>query len=445
MNSCLRVIAVALLVLLPGALLVLLRARENGSGVQLSAETPVQFARPLREPPITANPTFQHELSMADWANPEAEWYPLKEDVGPPEKAALHRRPFPGDVEFSIEPKLLDPNFFRLELSVSNERAPKRDGYVFRYGCDPDSGDGSPISSVELLRAGKIVARQVFFELPHQFSLRRCGHYIVGSVNARPILTCRDEQPLSGRHIAYFARGVEIPFEGIRIECLNVRDEYFSEAPVDWRTAGSAIAEVAARWQSDSRKTFFSLTNNRSLGQNAVLWNKQKFPGDVCMEMFVATRMQGERGQPYTYTRDFNVSLCNDGSDLTKGYTFLWGGFGNRYSAILRNGVEVARMEKTIPTDMNFTRHWFNYRIERRGNRLSFRVDRFFTNNRESTKAAEIVYVDPEPLPCSRLAIWTYDNALSISRVRIAGERRAGEDPGMPIKPPKFIIEEMEH
>jgi len=441
----LRVIAVAVVVAFSGALLVLLQAREKNEILVLTAAQamPVQYARSLREPPITANQTFQHILPMGSWADPESDWISVPANGGPSAKAAWHRSPFPGDVEFSVEPKLLSTDSFRIALSVSNERAPNRDGYAFRYACEPDAGDGSPQSRVELLRAGKVVAAQMFFELPRQFSLRRCGHFIVGSINARSILTYRDEQLLSGHNVAYFAQHAEIPLELIRIDCPNVRDECFSEAPVDWRSAGGAIAEVSARWQSDPRWTFFSLSNDLRGDKNAVLWNKRKFPGDVCMEMFVGTRMQGERGQPYTYTRDINFSLCLDGSDLTKGYTFLWGGFGNHYSAILRNGVEVARMKKTIPTDMNFTRYWFHYRVERRGNRLSFRVGRFF-EDKDRLNGAEMVYEDSDPLPCTRLAIWTYDNGLAISRIRIAGESRAGEAPGVPIAPLKVLIPETE-
>jgi len=394
-------------------------------------------------PPTTANAVFHAEYPMYEWANPKGDWLQVQRVyTGPTVTYFRHRMSFPGDVEFRLEPQIQRSDLFQVSLVIADNAATKQEGYLFRYRCDPDLNGGSPRSRVELLRAGETVASQDFFEPPHQLSLRRCGSYIVGSVNWRTVLTYRDEQPLTGSQIAYITQGATVPFNTVRVECPNVRDEFFFSAPVDWRTAGSAIAEISARWQCDSRWTFYSLQNDRSAGKNAVLWNKRKYAGDVRMEMFVATRQAGERGMPYMYTRDINVSLCPDSSDLTKGYTFLWGGFGNRYSAILRNGVEVARMEKKIPTDLNFGRHWFYYRVERRGNRLSFCVDLFFRDDTNESKRTEMIYEDPDPLPCTRLAIWTYDNTIAISRVRIVGESKPGENPGAPIPPMKFLIEE---
>lgn len=412
-------------------------------GTRLFSSVSPQPLLPNSEPPMTTNAVFFAERSMGVWAYPESEW--LQEAcvyIGPIVDYRRHRRPFPGDLEFRLEPQIQQSNQFSVSLMIADGETLKDEGYQFRYRCDPDANGGSPYSRVEMLRAGKKVATRDFFEPPCQLSLRRCGNHIVGSVNYRAVLVYRDDQPLTGSRIAFLTQGASVSPYTIHIECPNVRDEVFSSAPVDWRPAGNAIADIAERWQCFSDWTFFSLQNDRQAGKNAVLWNKRKYTGDVRMEMFVATRMAGERGQPYTYTRDINVSLCPDSSDLTKGYTFLWGGFGNQYSAILRNGVEVARMEKKIPTDMNFNRHWFHYRVERRGNRLSFAVDRFFATEVDGVRRTEMVYEDPDPLPCSRLAIWTYDNSIAISRVRIVGESRHGENPGAPIPPMKFLIEE---
>lgn len=392
------------------------------------------------EPPITSNTAFPAELPMYNWAGEDADWVEHRRVyTGPVVKYFQHRSPFPGDVELRLDTAVQTPEFFSISLVIADARASKQEGYLFRYRCEPGPG-GSPRSRLELMRAGETLAMQDFFEPPQQISLRRAGNHIIGSVNNRAILKLHDLEPLNGRDIAFITQGVQVPIELVRVTSPNVRDDYFSEAPTDWRTTGSAIAGIRNRSQEDPRWSFFSLENDRAAGNNAVLWNKRKFPGDVSMEIFLGTRMAGERGLPYTYARDVNVSLCADGSDLTKGYTFLWGGYGNRYSAILRNGVEVARIEKKIPTDMNFHRHWFHYRVERRGNRLSFSVDRFFKT--ESNARPELVYEDPNPLPCDRLALWIYDNAIAISRIRIAGESRPGENPGAPIPPMKFLIEE---
>src|SRR5262249_47041420 len=153
-------------------------------------------------------------------------------------------------------------------------------------------------------------------------------------------------------------------------------------------------------------------------------WNKTAYPGDVTVEFFVSNKMEGERGPPYTYARDMNVTICSDGSDLNKGYTFHFGGNGNTGSFITRNGVEVKRSAKpiTIPTDMNFHRHWFIMKIEKHGSRVSFRVDRYFEDEKDAKgeKIGELAFEDPNPLTGNRIGLWTYNHAIMISRVRIS-------------------------
>ena len=96
----------------------------------------------------------------------------------------------------------------------------------------------------------------------------------------------------------------------------------------------------------------------------------------------------------------------------------MFGGHGNAGSMILRNGVEVRRHGARIPTDMNYHRYWFAYKVEKQGGRISFRVDRFFSDSKQS----ELVYEDEQPLQGDHVAIWTYDNAIMLSRVRISGD-----------------------
>lgn len=216
----------------------------------------------------------------------------------------------------------------------------------------------------------------------------------------------------------------------------SFHDERFSNAPSNWRTAGAAKAEVTNRSQEDPRWTFYTLGNDRKRGKPAVLWSKYLYPGDVTLEFYVGNKMEGERGQPYVYARDINVTICSDGSDLNKGYTFMFGGRNNAGSFILRNGVEAARHPAKIPTDMNYHRHWFYVRIEKIGNRVTFRVDRFFAGSNTS----EMVYEDAQPLSGDRIALWTYDHAISIARVRLSGSGSAEmEDPAFvpaPLKTP---------
>ena len=171
-----------------------------------------------------------------------------------------------------------------------------------------------------------------------------------------------------------------------------------------------------------------------------MLWNKFKYPGDVTVEFFVGNKMETERGKLYTYARDINVTICSDGSDLRKGYTFMWGGRNNQGSMILRDGVEVARTNKAIPTSKSFHRHWFYVRIEKRENKVTFRVDQYFSGEPKR----ELTFEDPNPLSGSSIALWTYDHAIMISRVRISGEGGTEtEHPDREISPLKTVYDDL--
>jgi len=392
--------------------------------------TPASFSRfklsflPEAEPLVTTNAVFEDELTMADWTSPTSEWYPPRDQIfvdGRPVNLLWHRSQFPGDVELVVEPREYLEAKFELALSVAKDGQGKNNGYVFKYKAGDSSEGPSRTSTVQLIRQGEVVKEAHLSDDPRQLStvaLRHCGKYIVGMINGRPVASYRDDQPLSGSKVAYYTQGIQVRTEATKIISNNFRNDLFSSAATAWRTAGAAIAEVTNRWQCDPRWSFFSLKNDKRRGKPAVLWSKGLYPGDVTVEFYCANKMEAERGQPYSYARDINVTIASDGTDLTKGYTFMFGGMNNQGSMVLRNGVEVKRVGARIPMDMNFHRHWFSIKIEKQGGRLSFRVDRFFAND----KSSDLVYEDSVPLEGNRIAIWTYDHALMISRVRISGE-----------------------
>jgi len=381
---------------------------------------------PEREPLVTTNAIFEGETLMNDWTNPTSDWYPPKEQVlveGRPVNLLWHRSQFPGDVELTVEPREIAEPKFEVALSVAKDGQGKNNGYVFRYRAG-DAGEGpSRNTTLLLVRQGETVAEKVLAEDVRQLtslSIRRCGRYVVGMVNGRALVSYRDDDPLEGNRVAFYTQGLTVRTEAIKIVSDHFRNELFSTAPTTWRTAGAAIAEVTNRWQCDPRWSFFSLKNDRRVGKPAVLWSKALYPGDVSIEFYFGNKMEGERGAPYTYARDVNVTICSDGSDLTKGYTCSFGGQDNAGSMIYRDGVEVKRVGKAIPRDMNYHRHYFSMKVEKRGNQVSFRVDRFFVS--DTSKSGELIYEDTQPLNGNRVAIWTYDHAITISRVRISGE-----------------------
>lgn len=375
---------------------------------------------------VTVNAIFDREASMQDWASPTSEWFPPmpKTIDGRPVTLMWHRSQFPGDVELMIEPHAITDADYEVAVSIAKGGEGKDNGYVFRL-----RGEADGTRRLHLIRNGQKMTDKTIWGTGDNLTsiaIRRCGKYITGIVNGRPALVYRDESPLSGGRVAFYTQNISVHAEAVKITNEHCHNDVFTTAPVDWRTAGFAIAEVANRWQCSPNWSFFSLKNERSRGKPAVLWSKHLYPGDATVEFYVAHKMERERGEPYVYARDINVTICSDGQDLTKGYTFMWGGHNNAGSMILRNGVEVKHNIATIPTDHGNSRvpetdwhhHWFAVRVEKRGSRVTFRVDRFFSNEPDE----EMSFEDPEPLSGSHIAIWTYDHCILISRARLSGQ-----------------------
>lgn len=427
-------------------------------------------------PLISANAVFGAESTMRGWTQTDNEWIPaqrLVEVDGRPVDARWHGGQFPGDVELSMEPRrVLQPDY-EAGLSVSKDGRGRNNGYIFRYrspaaaavaakterakkkmssppSSSPTVAAGTKNSAgkkeakeetarpeVIFIRQGRQVMRKKTpfpVDKLHSLAVRRCGKYIVGLVNGRPAAVFRDDHPLTGSKVAYFTRGLRAKAEAFKILSPGFFNDDFSRAPTDWRTAGNVIAEVTNRWQCDPRWTFMSWKNDRTKKegtQAAVLWSKKKWPGDVTVEFYIGNKMERDRGALYTYARDINVTLSSDGNDLTKGYTFMFGGRKNAKSYILRNDKILAERPVRIPTNPGIVhRHWFFVRVERRSLpngkvRLSFSVDRFFAKE----PAGEWVVTDDKPLQGNRLALWVYDHAVMIARVRISGTVAGTEDP----------------
>ena len=401
------------------------------------------------EPLVTTNAIFEDEETMSDWTNASKEWQAQQAAItvdGQPVVPLWHSNQFPGDVELIVEPRQINEERHELALSVSKDGKGAHNGYIFLYQAGRKSEDGKPATILKIIRAGEPVAERVLagnaIRDLSSLSVRRVGPFVVGKINGKPELVYHDDKPLEGAKIAYYAKGVEVRAESSRIVSDHFLNELFSSAPVRWRTAGYAIAEVTNRWQCDPRWSFFSLKNDlqfKDKGGTAVLWNKGLYPGDVMLEFYVGNKMEAERGQPYySYSRDINVTLCGDGQDLTKGYTLMWGGHGNKATYLYRNGVEVKRVEGTIPNEQRLVhRAWMSVRVEKRGNKISFHADRL-----PGHAPIHLVYEDPDPLEGNRVAIWTYHHAIMLSRVRITGEGgTVQESPDLEFLAPKTIYE----
>ncbi|HRR81644.1 MAG TPA: hypothetical protein P5118_15795, partial [Planctomycetota bacterium] len=140
----------------------------------------------------------------------------------------------------------------------------------------------------------------------------------------------------------------------------------------------------------------------------------------VSVEFAVGPKMDTSKGgTAYKYTRDFNVTICADGQDLSSGYSFLYGGWDNKETAITRGNTVVARCDSVIPRSSGIHRRWFYLKAEKRGNTLNFFVD----------GVRVLTYKDPDPLPGNRVGIWTWGNGIMVSRVRISARALGGTEP----------------
>ncbi len=414
------------------------RALARSASVQLSGEL---------EPLPSINPIFATDREMTNWSSWQGDWAMNPRD---PKKVRWHRAKFSGDVTLLVEVAKLEKDDYELALSVAKSGVKAKNGYILKLvrpvpeglAAEAKSGEGLPAgAALVLTRNGVTVAQSL---VPGSgrvwtLALRKAGPFLIGYVNSRQVLTFIDSAPLTGQKVAWYGRGVKVEDDGFRVYSPAVLNYPFSKAPSDWRVA-AGLWEVSNRWQCDPRWSFFS---GRSLSHQertmtgaeanlpadkklqAVLWNKREFGDNVVIEFFAGIKMLRRRGARYQYARDINCTLSADGKDVSSGYSFLFGGFDNDHSAIMRKGKEVARTSSEerhrIPRRSNIHHRWFYVRAERRGAELHFTVD--------GGRVVDLKYTDPDPLPGKRMAIWTWDCGIIISRVRVSGAGARGFEP----------------
>ncbi|MBC7287426.1 MAG: tetratricopeptide repeat protein, partial [Armatimonadetes bacterium] len=212
----------------------------------------------------------------------------------------------------------------------------------------------------------------------------------------------------------------------------NVLDYTFSSAPTDWYVA-SGLWGTTNRWTCSPQWSWFG--GMAELGPAAV-WCKHVFEGDIVVDAYVAFGMLYGYPRSYKNPGDLNITICGDGASLFSGYTFVFGGWQNDRTAILKNGRVIAEnfdviapvFEDGYPGTYEFHRKWWNIRARKVGNRLQLFVD--------EKLACEAT--DPSPLSVGRVALWTYDNRIIIARTRIYYERLSGSP--SPLPPERWAV-----
>ena len=372
---------------------------------------------------FTTHDVFSAEASMKDWAVRQSDWHQAAESVGGhAETVRWHRADFPGDVELEAKIERL-PKGSRLWLALAGDGASVASGYLASLWRGEES------YRVTIERQGKELARRSLKlpRPPRLFAAERVGHAVLAHVDGKVALTAEDAEPLSGPRLAWAAHDVGMVKDGVNIYSRHVTVYTFHKAPADWRALAGAW-EVTNRWACDPRWSFFA--GERQDDSLAAMWNKRDFGHDVTVEFAAGIRHDPDRGgSKYAYASDINAVICGDGHDLRNGYNFVFGGWRNEHTRILRNGQTIAETRSVrFPRNYSIHHKWFYFKIQKQGGRIRYWVD----------NQLALECTDPQPLTGGKVALWTWSNDIMVARVRISApgdapcELPAGPPPSQP-------------
>jgi len=207
----------------------------------------------------------------------------------------------------------------------------------------------------------------------------------------------------------------ELWANAIEICAAGIKTYSFKKAPTDW-LAQNGIWEVTNRWQCDPRWSFFSGVQNNG---TTCLWNKLLHGDNITLEFFAGPKMNRSLGNHYSYAADINAVICGDGKNITSGYSFMYGGWDNAASQIVKNKNIIAQNKKIkIYRNKKIHHQWFFIKIRKNGNKLSYWID--------NQLVAEII--DPKPLKGKRFGLWTWNNGIMIAQLRISTNSKLNTD-----------------
>lgn len=410
-------------------------------------------------PVASINEVFDQELLMKVWSGKAGEW---RSSPGGAryDQVYWHRAFFYHDTELEAnlplpeETTLTKESILALSLCKNTGDTAPENGYVLHYRPREKS---APL--LTLFRSGVQVAEASLDEksAPRRILFRKAGSLLLASVDGRTRLTYMDSTPLVGPRVAWACRDYQVPSGNVSAINRNLLTYSFNSAPVDWVT-GAGVWEVTNRWECDPRWSFWAgmpadvaakrvkslqkklspesawkalnLKNQILLlpdpeEPHTVLWHKQGFQGDMVIEFFLGQMMDGDQGgtQYKNYVRDFNISFAADGENLMSGYSFIYGGWGNSRSAILRKEKIVAEVNQGIDLT-SAHRRWLRLRVEKSGATITCSTYTTINPNEPDKQVLETLrFEDPDPLPGNRMAVWSYNCGILITRARISAEK----------------------
>ncbi|MCW8129660.1 MAG: PDZ domain-containing protein [Planctomycetota bacterium] len=349
------------------------------------------------------NEIFAAEQDMERWANPALEW-DRDEKTG----WALHAYRFPGEQAVVLN----RPKFDQLELALGGGAdLPARGGLRItlsgRIANFSDHG-GRNAKALELPAAG-----------PYQRVAVRAGaDQVFLDVDGQTLTWTREPEAAKQDGDRLAVRGLKNLGDPrtVRVTSRGTYEYTFDGAPADWKVACGRWG-LLNKWICDPRWSWFGGRSSTV----AAIWNKQVFGGNVSVDAHVAVMMEQD-DPPYERAGDYNLTICGDGVHLDSGYAVIFGGGRNYWTRLYRNGVQVAEAtaeDARLPGDRvrqpdkpELHQRWFHLRLEKAGNQVSF--------YRDGVKA--FTFTDPDPLGEGRVAFWTVDNGVLLSRCRIASD-----------------------
>lgn len=245
--------------------------------------------------------------------------------------------------------------------------------------------------------------------------LAASSRYIVGVVEGEPVIHALFDDGLSGNELAIRVSGRPIDITLFKLRPSNLIDTTFWRAPVEFYPV-RGIWDIVPRWPCEVDWSWFGGLEDRV----PTVWTKLRFSGDLVIEFYGNIGMDLPKEPGYSRPSDINISFCGDGINLNSGYSFIYSGWDNSRSALLKGDRILAesRQHRFIyPHNHNFSFHqrWFYIRIEKVGAEIKCYV------SSPETKSEDLVcqVVDNNVLAGGHIALWSYHNILLVARLRI--------------------------
>jgi hypothetical protein len=371
----------------------------------------VRPERPLAEVESRVE-VFTHEASMQNWSSAVLEW---NVEYGGKWPTYWHRSDFWQDVAAVMQVTDLPADNAAGVVGLALRNPEKAAGATelpsVALVLNPEVREVQLLGLPDGIKQLKLVKQRV-----SELALERRGGRVLARLNG--LVVWNEPLPDSLRglcEVGRYGRGNTNEWaEAVNLRAAGLETYPFKDAPSEWLPV-TGVWEVTNRWQCDPRWSFYSGVQRGGVACN---WNKLRHGANVTVEFFAGPKMDQDRGRKYEYAADLNAVICADGRDISSGYSFMFGGWDDRGSQIVR-GVELVgeNPRVTIPREASTHRRWFYIKLRKNGNRLSYWVD----------GSLVATYDDPKPLTGDRFALWSWDNGIMVAQCRVSTDASGGE------------------